>query len=89
MLPLSAFENDGLRSLLNFLEPSYQPPSYKTVMNHILAIYNGRVSDLKRQLDCLNAKSVSITTDFWSNSQKKPFMTVTAHYIDVSSKNCF
>lgn len=85
MLPLSCFENKGLKSLLDFVEPNYMPPSHQTVMRHINSMYETECEKLRRSLEILDNRSVSITCDYWTNIQMVSFFTVTAHYVDENS----
>lgn len=79
LLPLSMCEGQGLRTLMLFLEPNYQPPCHKTVRAHLMRIYDVKRASL---LDKIRGKEVSLTTDGWTNSQMVGFFSVMAHYVD-------
>jgi hypothetical protein len=85
LLPTSFCEAKGMKSLFEFLEPNYQSPSHKTVMAHVSSSYNEGVERLITFLASAtqDGTKVSITCDYWTNSQMQSFFTVTAHVIVV------
>lgn len=76
--PLSAVRGEGFRELLNFFEPNYVIPSYRTMWNTIKCEYSSLHSDMEEEM---RGKSVSLTTDLWTSPNMEPYITVTAHYI--------
>lgn len=81
--PFSVVEDKGFKRLVSALDPRYELPSRRElVRNHLPSIYNQEVDRVKRELEMINA--VSLTTDIWTSRTTKGFITVTAHFISPS-----
>lgn len=78
LLPLNFCENEGMRTMIMFMEPEYQPPSHSTVKAHLMKIYDDKRQSLMTDLA---GSEVSITVDAWTNSQMVGFFSVVAHQV--------
>ena len=74
-------ENDEFRSLVMELNPDSFLCHADSLRSKILNRTATVVEDIQMELLQNNSK-ISFTTDIWTNSVQKPFMVVTAHYID-------
>lgn len=58
----------------------YQPPVRRTVQRHIKRLYNEHVNLLAKKLKMV--KSMSVTTDLWSDKQLRSYLGLTGHYLN-------
>ncbi|KAK7881460.1 hypothetical protein WMY93_029869 [Mugilogobius chulae] len=84
LLPLSAVEDEGFKSFVKDLDPSYVLPSRKAVANMINELYDKTKEKTKEDLKM--ADSVCLTTDMWSSINMDGYIGVTAHYVAPDSK---
>nr|KAJ0202220.1 hypothetical protein LSAT_V11C600333530 [Lactuca sativa] len=81
--PLSIVEHYGFRKYTKSLQPLFKVPCRNTVKGDIMKIKKCHI------LKCFeeNASRIALTSDMWTASnQKKGYMAITAHYIDVNWK---
>lgn len=76
--PLGAVHGEGFRELMNYFEPNYVVPSYRTMWSTIKREYNSLHESMVEEM---RGESVSLTTDLWTSPNMEPYITVTAHYI--------
>ena len=82
--PLSIVDHVGFKRYSAALQPVFQVPCRNTMKREIFRIYQEERSMALKLLDSLQGR-VAIISDMWTASnQKKGYMAVTAHYIDVS-----
>jgi len=81
-LPIYTVEKPGFRNLLKSFDPRYNVPSRKYFSEvAIPTLYSAERSKLFDQLSYL--VHFSSTTDLWSSTGLKPYISYTIHYIDV------
>ncbi|CAH0562953.1 unnamed protein product [Brassicogethes aeneus] len=84
--PFSVVEDYGFKKFVHALNPSYELPSRKKLLNTFL-----QASYEKTFLVCQTAlnkvEAVTLTTDCWTSRNSKNFMAVTAHFINENFKN--
>lgn len=79
--PFSIVEDSGFRGYAQALNPSYVPPSRKTLSKKILPrLYEREYSALKERVK--KATEVCLTTDCWTARTTTSFMSVTCHFIE-------
>lgn len=84
--PLSVVDHAGFRKFVHALQPLFKLHTRNTIRSDIVENYN---KERKKAIDymTMNQSRVAITTDMWmSDSQKKGYMAVTAHFVDESWK---
>lgn len=82
--PLSIVEQVGFKRLLASLQPQFTMISRNTLRSDILKIYDFEKKKLMKLLESNNSR-IGITTDMWtSQNQRRGFMVITAHWIDLS-----
>ncbi|XP_036336147.1 zinc finger BED domain-containing protein 1-like [Rhagoletis pomonella] len=78
--PFSVVEDAEFKKLVNLLNPSYKPPTRKTISSSLIpAIYRETVEKVKQRLT--RAYAVCLTMDGWTSRAQDGFISVTAHYI--------
>ena len=77
--PVSMVMGKGFRNFCSLLNPAYQVPHYNTVTKHLLHLYEDQKKDL---IDLLLGNKVSFTTDCWTSTGSRAYITLTAHFID-------
>lgn len=78
--PLSMVEDEGFKILIQSLRPEYTLPSRKTLSDKILPeLYNDIKCKIIKMLE--EIEYISITTDLWTSSSNKSYITVTGHFI--------
>ena len=83
----SIVEEEEFINLLKMLNPNYQLPSRKTVSNSLLpAMYQSTLQNVHEKLR--QARSVTLTTDGWTNLNCVSFFSITAHFIDENGRLC-
>ncbi|XP_060672818.1 zinc finger BED domain-containing protein RICESLEEPER 2-like [Ziziphus jujuba] len=80
-LPFSFVEGHGFRMFFNVACPKFDPPSRRTIVKDIYALYLDEKLQLKNTFS-LNCQRISLTTDTWTSIQNINYMSLTAHYID-------
>lgn len=81
MQPYSLVEKVGFQHFIQVVQPAYKLPSRKTLTEiKIPRLYADTVANLKKQLKQVH--SISCTTDAWTSVSNKPFVSLTAHFID-------
>ena len=78
-LPISTVENEGFRNLIQYLEPSYDIPSRKTMTSYLQGLFKAKKEGLKSELS--EVDDVALTIDCWTSCTQEGYMTVTAHYM--------
>ena len=78
---LNFCEKEGMRQLLQFMEPGYQFPTSNTIKQHINLRYGTERIKLKTKIKDHEIKYISITIDLWTNRQTVSFATITGHYL--------
>lgn len=84
--PLSMVDHVGFRRYSYALQPIFKVVSRNTIKNDIMKIFEYERNKTMKLLDS-NASRIALTTDMWTSSnQKRGFMTITSHFINVSWK---
>ncbi|XP_065197184.1 zinc finger BED domain-containing protein 4-like [Sycon ciliatum] len=80
MRPLNIVNDDGLKRLLRFMEPSFNVPS----RTHIASVVKRKHSDGKEEVKAMmkSARRVAVTTDGWTSKAVRSYSTFTAHFLD-------
>lgn len=81
LLPLSFCEGEGVKALMEYCEPSYQPPSGPTIKAHLMKEFNLRKEEFINKMKQLNVPPV-LTCDSWTNMQMSGFFSIMIHFID-------
>ncbi|CAN1726011.1 Putative AC transposase [Linum perenne] len=80
--PLAIVEHYYTKNFLRGLQPSFRVPCRTTIRKEILNMYEAERVKVNKRIDD-NIGRIAITTDMWTaTTQKKGYMSVTAHYID-------
>ncbi|CAN1759757.1 Putative AC9 transposase [Linum perenne] len=80
--PLSIVEHYYTRNFLRGLQPQFRVSCRTTIRKEILNMYEVERVKVNKRIDG-NIGRIAITTDMWAaTTQKKGYMSVTAHYID-------
>lgn len=58
----------------------YKPPVRRTVQRHVKRLYNEHINVLSANLK--KVKSISVTTDLWSDKRLTSYLGLTGHYLD-------
>lgn len=83
MLPYNIVEKQGFLHLMKTVAPTYVVPSRKTIAeNKVPILYEKTKNKIKE--DFLQMKYVSLTTDCWTSCANDPYISLTAHYINMS-----
>ncbi|KAG6516028.1 hypothetical protein ZIOFF_026475 [Zingiber officinale] len=83
---LSMVDHVGFRRYSYALQPIFKVVSWNTIKTDIMKIVEYERNNTMKLLD-LNASRIALTTDMWTTSnQKRGFMAITSHFIDVSWK---
>ncbi|KAG6480334.1 hypothetical protein ZIOFF_063834 [Zingiber officinale] len=84
--PLSMVDHVGFRRYSYALQPIFKVVSRNTIKTDIMKIFEYERNKIMKLLDS-NASRIALTTDMWTTSnQKRGFMAITSHFIDVSWK---
>lgn len=77
--PFSLVEDEGFKSLINYLEPGYSLPSRYMLSNTLL---DAHYLDVKNKIrdELKSASYITITTDGWTSRTTTSYQAVTAHY---------
>lgn len=81
--PLSIVEREGFRKLMKTVAPHYTLPSRKTIRSAIIEKYQYISNIFKAQLK--DVPSYTLTTDIWTDSQMRSFISLTIHYYNMQS----
>lgn len=85
--PVSIVEHKGFRRLLKTVAPLYVVPSRKTIRTAVIDKYNYVSSVFKAKL--ADVESYSFTTDIWTDSQNRSFLSFTIHFFDSNKIDNF
>ena len=77
--PVRIVEGEGMKALLQFLEPGYEPPSRKHLMKLLHDEYERALPILKKKLS--DACGVALTSDVWTSNKMEAYISVTCHFI--------
>ena len=80
MQPSTIVEDKGFNKFVSLLDPKYQLPSRRTLMQKLPVKYDEVKETVKNQLNI--ASSVCLTTDMWTSRTTQGYMTVTCHCIN-------
>lgn len=73
-------EGKEFRKLLNLLNPSYMPPTRKTVSNSIIPqLHNEALQAVRSKL--AETQAVCLTTDGWTSNTNVRYIAITVHYL--------
>ncbi|KAJ7971888.1 zinc finger BED domain-containing protein RICESLEEPER 2-like [Quillaja saponaria] len=82
--PLSMVDYVGFRKFIHGLQPAFKMVSRNTVKADIMKIYDYEKDNTLKLIKSSQSK-VALTCDMWTASnQRKGFMAITAHFIDLS-----
>lgn len=86
-LPFSFLESDGFRAFIHFVMPEFKQLSRQThqrdIVETIYPAYKGAIKAVL-QSEKFGGTLFSLTTDIWTaKHQKKSYMCVTIHFVDV------
>lgn len=80
--PFSIVEDEGFKEFVSVLNPCYELPNRKTILNFLLsAEYNERHAEIQT-LVRQRSISICITVDCWTSKNMESYMAVTGHFID-------
>ena len=81
--PFSIVEHKGFKKLLKTIAPLYEIPSRFTIKRLINDKYEVIVSLMKNKLI---KKAITLTTDIWTDTQMRSFMSLTVHFYDTDNE---
>lgn len=81
LCPLTIIERKGFQMLTSFLNPGFRFPSRKTLRKRIMAAHIIAKSVTREEIRRVKC-SIHGTTDAWSSSSMKGFMSLTLKYVD-------
>jgi hypothetical protein len=82
--PLSIVAQVAFKKFVNNLQPLFKIPTRNTIRSDVVKLYKEKMTNTMNKLD-KNEGRVAITTNMWTtDNQKKGYMAVTAHFVDVS-----
>ncbi|XP_050144056.1 zinc finger BED domain-containing protein RICESLEEPER 2-like [Malus sylvestris] len=82
--PLSMVDHLGFKRFCNSLQPLFKVISRSTIKRDIMKVFECEKGETMKLLQ-MNKSKIAITTDMWTSSnQKRGFMAITSHFIDVS-----
>ncbi len=86
--PLCIVEDEGVRDLLQYLEPGYQLPSRKHLTKLLHDEYEKAIPILKKKLS--DSGGIALTSDVWTSNTMAAYISVTAHFISAEweMKSC-
>lgn len=80
MMPYSIVEKDGFKHFLQIIQPSYRPPSRKSLTDTMIPnMFLETRENIKLELQ--ETDFVSFTADAWTSIANKSYVSLTAHYI--------
>ncbi|KAF6207274.1 hypothetical protein GE061_018515 [Apolygus lucorum] len=82
MEPFQIVERQGFKKLMKTLAPQYTLPDRKTLKKYMEEKYEVLAILLKKKLE---GKSVTLTTDIWTDVQMRSYLSLTVHYFDDAS----
>lgn len=80
--PFSECTNEYFMELIDTLNPDAEIISDTTVKRDLMALFSGKVSEIKAKLKEAPGK-FSFTLDAWTSTNTLPFMAIRAHWIDA------
>jgi len=75
LLPTSFVENEGIRSFINILEPSYKVPCCKIMRKRIEALYSDELIKVQTTINKVET-SIALTTDGWISRSLDSYVTI-------------
>lgn len=82
MRPLTLSAGRGFTDFVKGLVPNWQPPSRRTLMRRLDAVFKSTLQKLSSKLTA--ATTLAITTDTWTSAATQSYVAVTVHFIDAS-----
>ena len=79
MQPISVVEDEGFQSLLNVLDPRYQLPSRRTIMQTLPNAYSKEAEVVKKEIAAVS--HVALSSDLWTSRATESYMTITCHFL--------
>ena len=79
--PFTIVEENNFINFIHTLHPTTQIPTADTIKSQILKFYEEDKEKIKSILMNLSGK-ISFTTDCWTSSSMKSFMSITAYFIN-------
>lgn len=79
--PFAIVERSGFRKLMKTMAPQFQIPDRTTIKRLIEDKYNCVAQKLKEKI---GNKTVTLTTDIWTDLQMRSYLGVTAHFLHES-----
>ncbi|QQP35181.1 Uncharacterized protein FKW44_023335 [Caligus rogercresseyi] len=85
--PVYMVDCKGFRDFIQSLDPYYDIPSRRTIMNTLLPkVFQEDREEVTSEI--LNAESVSLTSDLWTSKvNTHAYISLTAHYISPNNNN--
>ncbi|KAF6208154.1 hypothetical protein GE061_016605 [Apolygus lucorum] len=80
--PFRIVERKGFRRILKTLAPQYSIPDRTTLKRYVEEKYKALSHLIKLKLE---GKTVTLTTDIWTDLQVRSYLSLTVHYFDESS----
>lgn len=80
--PISLVASRGFLAFVRKLNPDYKVPCRKTVTKHLLHLHDTGKKELAELLS--NLPSASFTTDLWTSTATRAYITVTCHFITTN-----
>ncbi|XP_065658159.1 E3 SUMO-protein ligase ZBED1-like [Hydra vulgaris] len=84
--PTAIVEDAGLEAVLRITlqTQTYTLPSCRTIDTVIGEMYNEKLNEHKKALECI--QSIALTTDFWTSTNNESYCGITGHWIDSEWK---
>ena len=80
MQPFHVVETDAFRNMIHDLDPRMRVPSQETMKSALATRYNELARQLRAAMEA-TMETCSITTDIWSSRSKRPFISLTVHWL--------
>ncbi|CAL1281113.1 unnamed protein product [Larinioides sclopetarius] len=85
MQPYNIVESPPFVDMVRTLNPRYKLPGRKYFSkNAISKLFNDTKEKIKNELTLVKSNNVCITTDCWTSVSTMPFISITAHFIDIN-----
>lgn len=75
--PISMVRTPAFRDFLKFTEPNFRVPSFETLRNNIITLYDIERAKVSEEIQ--NLALLSITTDHWTSATNDAYLGITAH----------
>ena len=83
-LPFAFVESDGYKTFMNLIAPNYKIPRRNAITQNIEKLSAKLTSELKMEITTV--KSITFTTDGWSDLNYKSYLGLTAHYLNPNNE---